>query len=76
MELEKGIVLSITDTAEPKEYMLVERIDEFANGEGGWICVSLEDIKNSDSISPMDCWRVSNKYLEIQIQRGVIKIIN
>lgn len=76
MELEKGIVLSISDATKPKEYMLVERIDEFANGEGGWICVSLDDLKDSDSISPMDCWRVSNKYLEIQIQRGVIKIIN
>ena len=76
MKLEKGIVLSIADTAEPKEYMIVERIDEFAIGDGGWICVSLENLKNSDSISPMDCWRVSNIYLEIQIQRGVIKIIN
>jgi hypothetical protein len=27
-----------------------------------------------DSISPFDCWRITNRYLEIQIQRGLIKI--
>lgn len=29
---------------------------------------------DSDNISPYDRWRVTDRYLEIQIQRGKIKV--
>lgn len=74
--IQKGMVISLSAENEIKNYLVAKRIDDFENGEGGWLCIDLDIIaeKGTDSISAMDCWRVSDKYLEVQIQRGIIKI--
>lgn len=64
--VKKGFVLSVNDP-EPKEYIVIDRLDDFAHGEGGWLL--------AEKGSPLECWRVNDKYLEIQIQRGVIEIV-
>ena len=59
------------------KYVVIERLDNIACGRGGWLCVEQEAIsKKPDNISPFDCWRVTDKFLETQIQRGIITIIN
>ena len=55
-----------------ERYILTERIEDFGHGEGGWICVDMS--KDRDNITAFDCWRVTDKYLEFQIQRGVITV--
>jgi hypothetical protein len=79
MLVEKGTIISVLiNPDEPKEYMVSERLDDFGHGDGGWLCVDLNVLseQGADSISPFDCWRVTDKYLEMQIQRGVIQIID
>lgn len=77
--IQQGTMFSLTanyDESKEYKYVVVERIDNIAYGRGGWLCVELEALsEHPDSISPFDCWRVTDKYLETQIQRGVIKII-
>lgn len=55
-----------------ERYILTERIEDFGHGEGGWVCVDMS--KDRDNITAFDCWRVTDKYLEFQIQRGVITL--
>jgi hypothetical protein len=55
-----------------ERYILTERIEDFGHGEGGWVCVDMS--KDRDNITAFDCWRVTDKYLEFQIQRGVITV--
>jgi hypothetical protein len=59
-----------------ERYILTERIEDFGHGEGGWVCVDMNTIneKGRDNITAIDCWRVTDKYLEFQIQRGVITV--
>lgn len=73
-----GTVISLSvNSDEPEEYMVTERLDDLGRGEGGWLCVEMEALfeKGSDNISAFDCWRITDKYLEAQIQRGVIRIV-
>lgn len=74
--IQKGMVISLSAENEIKNYLVANRLEDFENGEGGWLCIDLDAIveKGADSISAIDCWRVSDKYLEVQILRGIIKI--
>lgn len=77
--IQKGVVFLLSDGInENKEYEILCRENEFARGEGGWICAETKTLseKGIDKLSPFDVWRVSDRYLEIQMKRGVIKIIN
>ena len=76
-----GTVISLSvNSDEPEEYVVTERLDDLGHGEGGWRCVDIEALNryNSDngySISAFDCWQVTDRYLEVQLQRGVIRIV-
>lgn len=76
--VEKGTVISLlVNPDEPKNYMILERMEELGKGQGGWICVEMDALaeKGVDNITPFDCWRITDKYLDMQIQRGIIKIV-
>ena len=75
--IQKGMVISLSAGDEIKRFVVADRLDDLGQGEGGWMCVDIDAIidKGIDSISAMDCWRVTDKYLEVQMKRGVIKII-
>ena len=72
--VKQGTVILLTESS--KKYRVIKKLDDLGHGEGGWLCVDMDaNTENEiDSISPFDCWRITNRYLEIQIQRGVIKI--
>jgi hypothetical protein len=73
--IQKGVVLSLSDSN--KKYKIIDRLDDIGQGEGGWLCVDTNAItEDTDSISAFDCWRITDRYLDIQIQRGVITIVN
>ena len=77
--IQKGVVFLLSDGFnEPKEYEILCRENNFEHGEGGWICAETKTLseKGIDKLSPFDVWRVSDRYLEIQMKRGVIKIID
>lgn len=77
--IQKGVVFLLSDGInENKEYEILWRANEFAHGGGGWICVDrkLLSEKSIDELSSLDVWRVSDRYLEIQMKRGIIKIID
>jgi hypothetical protein len=46
-------------------------------GEGGWLCVEQDALieKGVDNISAFDCWRISDRYLKMQMYLGVITIV-
>ena len=73
--VKQGTVIQLTESS--KKYRVIKKLDDFGHGEGGWLCVDMDANTGNeiDSISPFDCWRITNRYLEIQIQRGVIKIV-
>jgi len=77
--VEKGNVIRlIKNTNKPEDYVVYERLNDFENGKGGgWLCVEMESLfkKGIDNISAFECWRVSDRYLEVQMQRGAIKIV-
>lgn len=77
--IEKGVIFSISENSDEQEkYIVVERIEDIgSHGEGGWICFNWNAVleKGTDNISAFDCWRVTDRYLETQIQRGVIKLV-
>ena len=76
--VQKGTVISLSvNSDEPEEYMVTERLEDLGHGEGGWLCVEMEALfeKGADSITAFDCWRITDKYLETQLQRGVIRIV-
>ena len=79
MELEKGTIISVINkTSDPETYMLTERVTNLGYGNGsGWVCIDMNALieKGSENISGFDCWKISDSYLEMQIQRGVIKIV-
>lgn len=75
--IKKGTIFSLTVESKDTNYIIVDRLDDIGKGDGGWLCVEkiAVDEKGIDNISPFDCWRVTDKYMEAQIQRGVIKIV-
>lgn len=79
MIIEKGVIFYISKNSDEQEkYIVVERIEDIGGrGEGGWICFNWNAVleKGTDNISAFDCWRVTDRYLKIQIQRGVIKLV-
>ena len=79
--IKKGTIFSIqfNPSDEPVEYIVVERLEDIGRGDGGWFCApvaeAVECLTAGVEIFPFDCWRVTDKYMEAQIQRGVIKIV-
>jgi len=77
--IQKGNVISLSESADStKQYVIADRLDDIGHGEGGWFCVEMDALvkKGSDNIDSFDCWRITDRYLEMQIQRGVITITN
>jgi hypothetical protein len=79
--IKKGTIFSVQfdPLDEPVEYIVIERLEEIGRGDGGWFCAPVaeadEVLTAGEEISPFDCWRVTDKYMEAQIQRGLIKIL-
>lgn len=69
--MQKGTIIITEDNT---KYEVIEYLDDFSNGDGGWLCINTSAINESE-ISPYDYWRVSDKYLKIQIMRGAIRIL-
>lgn len=77
--IKKGNVISLSVSADStKQYVIADRLDDLGHGEGGWLCVEMDALveKGTDNIDAFDCWRITDRYLEMQIQRGVITITN
>ena len=75
--IKKGTIFSLSIDNSPIDYVVVDRFDNMGGGDGGWLCVEkiAVDENGIENISPFDFWRVTDKYMEAQIQRGVIKIV-
>ena len=76
--VKKGTVISLSvNSDEPEKYIVTERLDELGHGEGGWLCVEMEAFfqKGSNNVTPFDCWRITDHYLEMQMKRGIIRIV-
>ena len=75
--IKKGTIFSLTVESEDIHYIVVDRLEDMGRGNGGWLCVEkiAVDKNGIENISPFDYWRVTDKYMEAQIQRGVIKIV-
>lgn len=77
--IEKGNVISVTESDSTKQYMIAERLTDIGRqeDEGGWLCVEMDALseKGIDNISAFDCWRITDRYLAAQMQRGVITIV-
>jgi hypothetical protein len=76
--VKKGTVISLSvNSDEPEEYIVTERLDELGHGEGGWLCVEMEAFfqKGASNVTPFDCWRITDRYLEMQMERGIIRIV-
>lgn len=75
--IKKGTIFSLTVESEDIHYIVVDRLEDIGRGDGGWLCVEKLAVDENviENISPFDCWRVTDKYMEAQIQRGVIKIV-
>lgn len=77
--IKKGNVISLSVSADStKQYVIADRLDDIGQGEGGWLCIEMGALaeKGVDNIDTFDCWRITDRYLEMQIQRGVITITN
>jgi hypothetical protein len=77
--IQKGNVISLSESADStKQYVIADRLDDIGHGEGGWLCIEMDALvkKGTDNIDAFDCWRITDRYLEMQIQRGVITITN
>ena len=77
--IQKGNVISLSvSTDSTKQYVIADRLDDLGHGEGGWLCIEMDALveKGIDNIDAFDCWRITDRYLEMQIQRGVITIAN
>lgn len=77
--IQKGNVILLSESADStKQYVIADRLDDLGHGEGGWLCVEMDALveKGIDNVDAFDCWRITDRYLEIQIQRGVITITN
>jgi hypothetical protein len=75
--IKKGTIFSLTVESKDIHYIVVDRLDNMGGGDGGWLCGEKIAVNKNgiENISPFDCWRVTDKYIEAQIQRGVIKIV-
>jgi hypothetical protein len=76
--VEKGNVISLSvNSDELEEYVVTERIDDMGHGESGWLCIEMEALfqKGTSNITPFDCWRITDSYLEMQMKRGIIRIV-
>jgi hypothetical protein len=75
--IKKGTIFSLTVESKDIHYIVVDRLDNMGGGDGGWLCGEKIAVNKNgiENISPFDCWRVTDKYMEAQIQRGVIKIV-
>lgn len=75
--IKKGTIFSLTVESEDIHYIVVDRLEDMGRGNGGWLCVEkiAVDKNGIENISPFDYWRVTDKYMDAQIQRGVIKIV-
>ena len=75
--IKKGTIFSLSIDNNPIDYVVVDRLEDIGKGDGGWLCVEkiAVDKNGIENNSPFDCWRVTDKYMEAQIQRGVIKIV-
>jgi hypothetical protein len=76
--IKKGTIFTLSDDSnEQSRHLVLERKDDIGQGEGGWVCISLDIFltKGVSNITPFDCWRITDKYLEIQMKKGVIKLI-
>ena len=75
--IKKGTIFSLSIDNNPIDYVVVDRLEDIGKGDGGWLCVEKIAVDKNciENISPFDCWRVTDKYMEAQIQRGVIKIV-
>ena len=77
-----GDVISVTEsyTDSTKQYKIAERLTDIGRqeDEGGWLCIEMDAIteKGIDNITAFDCWRITDRYLAVQMQRGVITISN
>lgn len=77
--IQKGNVISLSESADStKQYVIADRLDDIGHGEGGWLCIEMDALveKGIDNIDFFDCWRITDRYLKMQIQRGVITIAN
>lgn len=77
--IQKGNVISLSESADSiKQYVIADRLDDIGHGEGGWLCIEMNALvkKGTDNVDTFDCWRITDRYLEMQIQRGVITITN
>ena len=75
--IKKGTIFSLSIDNNPIDYVVVDRLEDIGKGDGGWLCVEkiAVDENGIENISPFDYWRVTDKYMEAQIQCGVIKIV-
>lgn len=75
--IKEGTIFSLTVDSKDIPYIVVDRLEDIGRGDGGWLCVEKISVDENgiENISPFDCWRVTDKYMEAQIQRGVIKIV-
>lgn len=80
--IKKGTIFSVQfdPSDEPIQYIVVERLKDIGGGDGGWLCAPVAKVVEVSSAGgeiPLffDYWRVTDKYMEAQIQRGVIKIV-
>lgn len=77
--IQKGVVITITENSDiTKQYVIADRLDDLGHGEGGWLCIDMDALvkKDTENIDAFDCWRITDRYLEMQIQRGVITTAN
>lgn len=77
--IQKGNVILLSESADStKQYVIADRLDDIGHGEGGWLCIEMDALveKGIDNVDSFDCWRITDRYLEMQIQRGVITITN
>jgi hypothetical protein len=75
--VEKGNVLSVTNGDGFKTYLVDSRLENIGKGAGGWLCVDMDaiDEKGIDNIDAFDCWRVTDRYIEFLMSKGLIKIV-
>lgn len=73
-----GVVISVTESDSTKQYMIAERLTDIGRqeDEGGWLCIEMDALKEKgiDNITAFDCWRITDRYLAVQMERGVITI--
>lgn len=75
--LKEGDVFSLSTDSGEDNYLVIKKLDKMCRENSGCICVNLDVLmeKGLDGITTFDLWRVTDKYLEMQIQRGKITII-